>query len=44
MREDSSTELDVDKIAALLKAKAVEVVGADVVRSITVTKSMRVAN
>jgi len=44
MREDSPTELDIDKAAKILKAKAAEVVGADVVKSVTITKSMRVAN
>jgi len=44
MREDSRTELDIDKAAELLKNKAAEVVGSGVVKSVTITKSMRVSN
>ena len=44
MREDSRTELDIDKAAELLKNKAADVVGAGVVKSVTITKSMRIAN
>ena len=44
MREGSNTELDIDKAAELLKNKAAEVVGADVVKSVTITKSMRIAH
>ena len=44
MREESRTELDIDKAAELLKNKAAEVVGAGVVKSVTITKSMRVSN
>jgi len=42
MREGSRTELDIDKAADLLKNKAAEVVGAGVVKSVTITKSMRI--
>jgi len=44
MREDSPTELDVDKASVILKTKAADVLGAGVVESVTVTKSMRVSN
>lgn len=42
MREDSPTELDVDKTAKLLKTKADEVMGAGIVESITINNSMRI--
>ena len=44
MQEGSSTELDVDKTAAVLKRKADEVLGVGVVESVTISKSMRIAN
>jgi flagellar basal body-associated protein FliL len=44
MREGSSTELDIDAVSKLLKAKAVEVVGADIVVSVVVSQSMRISN
>jgi len=44
MREDSPTELDVDKASGILKAKAADVLGAGVVESVTITQSMRISN
>lgn len=44
MREDSPTELDIDKAANILKSKAAEVIGAGIVESVTITKSMRIGN
>jgi len=44
MREDSPTELDIDKTSKVLKEKAAEVVGVGIVESVTITKSMRIAN
>jgi len=44
MREGSSTELDIDKAADILKRKADEVLGVGIVESVTITKSMRIAN
>jgi flagellar basal body-associated protein FliL len=42
MREDSPTELDVDKAAKLLTAKATEVLGAGIVESVSIRSSMRI--
>ncbi len=44
MREDAPTELDVDKAAKILKAKADAVIGAGTIKSVTVFKSMRISN
>jgi len=44
MRDGSSTELDIDKAADILKKKADEVLGVGVVRSVTISKSMRLSN
>jgi hypothetical protein len=44
MREESPTELDIDKAADLLEAKANEVLGTGIIDSVTISKSMRVSN
>lgn len=44
MREDAPTELDIDKVSAVLKDKAAEVIGPGIVESVTINKSMRISN
>ena len=44
MQEGSTTELDLDKIAAALKSKAGEIVGEGIVQNVVVTNARRVSN
>ena len=40
MKEGSSTELDMDKLASVLERKAIEVMGSGVVENISITEAM----
>ena len=44
MKEGSQTELDLDKLSSLLKKKADEVVGKNIIVNVAVTEALRVSN
>ncbi|MBL4787877.1 MAG: hypothetical protein JKY60_02080 [Kordiimonadaceae bacterium] len=44
MRDDSPTEIDHEKTVAVLKKRAVEILGADVVESVTIMQAMVITN